>query len=268
MVENVFIIGIDGAGRSVLNAECPNITEFRKSAVLAANTYTVVPSISAECWGSMFTSVLPEQHGYTNDNIAVVPHTLDDQYPSLFRVIKEKLPQWKIASFSSWKPINVGIVEDLPGVVKCSEKDDEVADAAAEYIRTTDGPMAFYIHLDDLDHIGHQLDYFTPEYMKVWPKVDRNVGKLLDAIKQSGKLDNSLILITTDHGGGAIPKSHGTAEPQDVETFIMAAGGTLGVNTSITHKVSILDVAPVILKQLGISKPEHMLGNPDALDAE
>lgn len=268
MVENVFIIGIDGAGRSIFQTPCPNMESFRTRAVTACNARTVVPTISAQCWGSMFLSVLPEQHGYTNESLPVQKHRMDDVFPSLFRVIREHRPDWAIASFSAWKPINHGIVEDLPGVVKCSKKDDPLVAEAARYIRQNEGPMAFFLHLDDLDHAGHQFDYFTPAYMEVLRHVDENVGKILEAIDASGRRENSLVVIVTDHGGGAVPKSHGTDQPKDLETFILACGGTLARGAELTRSVSILDVAPAVLKQLGIAPPPHMLGAPDALDME
>lgn len=268
MVENVFLIGIDGAGRSIFRAPCANMDAFRKTAVTACNACTVVPTISAQCWGSMFLSVLPEQHGYTNENLSARKHEMDDAFPSLLRIIKEQKPDWNIASFSAWEPINHGIVEDLSGAVKQSGKDDLLTQTAACYIRENKGPMAFFLHLDDLDHAGHQFDYFTPAYMDVLRHVDGNVGKILDAIDASGRRETSLIVIVTDHGGGAIPKSHGTDQPADLETFILASGGTLARGVSLTRRVSILDVAPVVLKQLGIAPPAHMLGDPSALDVE
>lgn len=262
MIQNIFIIGVDGAGRALLDVRCTQLAEFAKQATVYTNAFTVFPPISAQAWGSLLLSVSPEKHGYTNDSIRVTPHPIDDTYPSLYRLLHQHYPQWSLGSICNWNPINVGIIEPIPGVHKATGKtDEEITQKVVDYIPTM-GDGLLYVHLDDMDEAGHTHDYFTPEFYAKLPETDSRVGRMLDAIRDSGKLDNSLIIITPDHGGGDVPKKHGTLALQDMGITMVVYGPGFEAGAIKDEQASIMDVTPMILQQLDIEIPSSMEGNP------
>ena len=55
--KRVILFGIDGAGTFFEQAETPNIDRIFKEGAVSNRTLTELPSISAECWGSMLHGV-------------------------------------------------------------------------------------------------------------------------------------------------------------------------------------------------------------------
>ena len=62
----------------------------------------------------------------------------------------------------------------------------------------------------------------TPAYYAKLKELDGYVGRIVDAIKEAGIYDNSIIIVTADHGG--INKGHGGKTMQEMETPFIIAG--------------------------------------------
>ncbi len=257
---NIFIIGVDGVGRSVLYGDCKNIQAFANKSQLYAEATTVFPPISAEAWGSLLLSVDPSTHRYTNDSIKVTSHDITDSLPSIFRILHEKRPDMELCSISNWNPINIGIIEQIDGVIKqTADSDREITSKVVDYINNSKKDGILFVHLDEMDETGHEHDYFSEKYMAHLPVIDGYVGEMLTAIENSGKMQDSLIFILTDHGGGAEPKKHGKKDIRDMGIFILMYGKGIAGEVS-TETVSIVDVVPTILRYIGEDVPQHMIG--------
>lgn len=255
---NVFIIGIDGAGDAVFHAECPNIKKVKEWGGKLCHAKTVYPSISAQCWGSLLLAVNPEMHQYDNDLVTDTKAFLNSPYKTIYSLIKENYPNWEIASFSSWESINIGIIEDIPAIKKVSLPDNKIADACAEYIRKA-GDGAVFLQLDDVDHMGHVHGFGSDAYYEQMRRADSYLGKVLDAIEDSGKRTDSLIFVVADHGGGGTDLyKHGSREDKDMDIFILSYDGHDKEEESFQGK-NIMDIVPFILRKLEIKIPEYMI---------
>ena len=62
----VAIIGVDGAGAFFKEAETPAFDRIFKDGAVTYSMLTSLPTISAECWGSLLHGVEPELHKLTN----------------------------------------------------------------------------------------------------------------------------------------------------------------------------------------------------------
>ncbi len=94
--------------------------------------------------------------------------------------------------------------------------------------------------------------------------VDRNVGLVLDALKKSGKADNTLVIYMGDHGyllgqHGRFEKHCSYEEAVRVPLLLRAPGVTKAGQTS-PALVELIDVAPTILDYVGHKPPEAMQG--------
>ena len=256
--KNVFIIGIDGAGDAVFHTECKNIERVLEWGGKLTEAKTVYPSISAQCWGSLLLAVAPERHQYNNDLVTDTKAYLKSPYKTIYSLIKKSYPNWEIASFSSWESINIGIIEDIPGIRKLSLPDDRIFNACADYIRTS-GNGAVFLQLDDVDYMGHENGFGSEAYYEQMRRADAYLGKVLDAIEESGKRKDSLIFVVADHGGGGLdPCEHGSMEAKDMNIFILSYDGEEETKESFQGK-RIMDIVPFILKKLEIEIPEYML---------
>lgn len=256
LAKSVFIIGWDGAGNFVKDAVTPNLDRLAKRGTISLNAQTVWPTISAECWGALLHGVPPEKHGLNNGKADTETYPEDSPYPSLFRVAREAYPDAKLAAFSAWNPINYGIIESGIGVHKVSMKDRELAIAAADYIRENPDVRLFYMQLDVPDAAGHMSGYNTPSQHLAIEDTDANMGIVLQAMEDAGILQDSLVIVVSDHGGGGEDeRGHGSDHPLDKTIFWACAGPGVVPGTTLPDSLTITDTAAVAAFALGLKAP-------------
>jgi hypothetical protein len=214
---------------------------------------TVLPTLSAQCWGTVFFGVGPEKHGLNNERAAKERFPADSPYASVFMLARRKWPDAKLASFSSWEPIISGIIEQTAGAHLVSMPDGELAAAAAAYIRLNPDVRLMFVHLDLPDAAGHRHGYNTPEQHEAIARTDRHAALIVRAIEEAGLLEDSLIIQLTDHGGGGeVPTDHGSSHPLDRTIFWSCAGPGIAPGSLLPSELRLLDTAAVIAAALGL----------------
>lgn len=257
-ISRVFIIGWDGAGNFVKSANTPNLDKLMERGTFGFEAQTVSPTISAECWGALLHGVGPDKHGLDNDKASNEIYPEDSPHPSLFRIVREAVPTAKMAAFSVWNPINYGIIESSIGVHKESMNDRELSQAAAAYIRENPDLKLMFIGLDLPDAGGHQYGFNTLEQYQSIEETDRNTGIIIGAIEEAGIMEDSLIIVVSDHGGGGEhPQQHGSDHPSDKTIFWGCAGPGIQPNASLQGNIIITDTAAVVIHALGLTAPSN-----------
>ncbi len=256
--KHVVVVGVDGAGAFFKEAETPNLDKIFADGAVTYEGITSTPSISAQSWGSLFHGVTPEFHGLDNTITSVRPYPADSEFPSFFRVIREQMPEASLASFCHWNNINIGIIEDGIGVHKDSANTDiKVIKMAREYVEQEVGngngaPTMLYIHLDEADGAGHGSGYGTAIHLKKIKQQDGWIKQLYDTYAELGLLEDTLFIVTTDHGG--LGNSHGG--DSDVEMKIMFAATGKTVEKGTIGEMGIRDTAAIVLHALGLTQPD------------
>lgn len=244
-----FIIGMDGViGRCVEEAYTPNIDALISDGVKTYDAKTVFPSKSFQAWGAMFHGVGPLKHELGSSN----PCAEDVPWPSFMKLMRQERPNSRLASFSCWEPINSKIIEQSCGSHCVSMPDPELAEAAAEYIRSHP-PEILFMQLDHTDSAGHAHGYGTAPYLEQISVSDSLVGLVVDAIKDAGAFDESLIVVLSDHGGK--DKSHGSNHPDCMSTFWGCRGPGV-VKGGEVNEMNIMDTAPIVARALGLTPPD------------
>ncbi|WP_169082363.1 alkaline phosphatase family protein [Paenibacillus sp. PL91] len=269
-INRVFIIGWDGAGNFVRDAHTPNLDRLVERGMISLEAQTVSPTISAQCWGALLHGVGPDKHGLTNEIASECTYPDDSPYPSIFRIVRNGIPDAKMAAFSVWNPINDGIIESSIGVHKVSMNDHELSLAAAAYIRENSDLKLMFIGLDLPDAAGHQYGFNTPEQLQAIAETDANTGIILRAIEETGVLEDSLIIAVSDHGGGGEhSREHGSDHPSDKTIFWGCAGPGIKPGTSLLGDVIITDTAAVVIRALELALPAEWEAKlPDGLFKE
>ena len=95
--------------------------------------------------------------------------------------------------------------------------------------------------------------------------MDEQIGRILDALEDSGQADNTMIIYTSDHGEtlgmrGRWGKSVLYREATQIP-LIMAGPGIPSSEANATP-VSLIDMAPTICKHFDIKPPAHWPGMP------
>ena len=169
----------------------------------------------------------------------------------MFRVIRENMPDAELASFCNWNSINIGIIENGLGVTKGSGNDEEITNQVCRYIEDHD-PALLFIQLDEVDGAGHYHGYGKEGHLKQIEASDALIGRIWDAYSARGWIDDTLFIVTADHGG--IGHSHGGWT--DGEKYVTFAAAGKGVNHTLIKEMNIRDLAAVVLYALGVKAPE------------
>ncbi len=244
--KHVVIIGVDGAGNFHRNCDTPNMENIFASGAYTDYCRASSPSISAQCWGTMLIGVKPYVHKLTNDSISAKAYT-NDEYPTIFRYVREAHPDAELGAFCNWYPIYEGIIEKNIGVTTARGEDDVLTPKICDYIKDKK-PELLFIQFDSVDHAGHAYGYGKDGYLKALEKVDGYVGEIYGAIEEAGILDDTLVILTADHGG--INTSHGGASEEEMNTYFAAVGKTVNGNQSLDVKGR--DLAAIIACALGV----------------
>src|SRR5690606_34635756 len=99
------------------------------------------------------------------------------------------------------------------------------------------------------------------EYYAAVSHLDAQIGRILDALKKSGKANNTWIIFTSDHGlavgrHGLLGKQNSYEHSVRVPFIIVPPGSQnrTDINTRIYHQ----DVVPTTLELAGAEVPDHV----------
>jgi len=143
----------------------------------------------------------------------------------------------------------------------------------ANYLPSADEPEAIRLILKQREFKELARRNYTDErwrlhryaYARLTEKVDAQIGRLLDALIESGQWDNTVIIFTSDHGDmdASHKMEHKTALYQEccrVPLIIKGIGKNRPVGRSETLVSNGLDCICTILDYAGIAKPEYLKG--------
>lgn len=254
----VVVVGVDGAGAFFKEAVTPHLDEIFANGAVTYEAITSTPSISAQSWGSLLHGVTPEFHGLDNTLASSTPYPTDSPFPSVFRAIREQMPDAQLASFCNWNAINVGIIEDGIDVYKgTSSADVRVIRDAVDYVEELveagkDAPALLFLQLDEADAAGHSSGYGTTAHLNKIKQQDTWINRLYEAYGEMGLLEDTLFIVTTDHGG--IGTSHGGSTDSEMKIMFAATGKTVEKGT--IGEMGIRDTASIVLYALGLEQPD------------
>jgi len=107
--------------------------------------------------------------------------------------------------------------------------------------------------------------YYLWSYYRHIEMVDGQIGRILQALRDSRQDGNTLILFTSDHGEGLahhqmVRKSSPYDEASKVRMILVRPGDIPAGKTDATHLVSGLDVMPTFCDYVGVQPPKDMRG--------
>lgn len=161
--------------------------------------------------------------------------------------------------FSGEERLLVPSVKDVPTYDKKPEmRASEIADAALEKIR--EGRCAFMLmNFANGDMVGHTGEYDAA--VAACEAVDKAVGRVVFEAVEHGWY----VIITSDHGNAEQMVDYETGKPHTAHTtnpvpFILVGDALREVK--LKNGGGLQDVAPTVLKLLGLKKPDGMEGEP------
>lgn len=265
--DRVVILGVDGCGAFFTETDTPNVDRIFANGAITYTMQAVMPSSSAPNWGAMLHGVEPEFHNLTNDVAENFEFPSNSAFPSIFRIVREAYPDAELASFSTWEPINYGIVEPNLGVHKeTADNDGLLTDKILAYLNDND-PKLLFVQFDECDSAGHGSGYGNPEHLETLTKIDGYIGQIYDFYQENGRGEKTLFIVSGDHGGTP-GGNHGGDTDKELNIMFAAAGESVidgGVPMSFDVKgnesdMSVRDIAAVAARAFGLEIPETWTG--------
>ena len=267
--KHVILIGLDGWGAySVSKAEMPNVKKLMDDGSYTLKKRSVLPSSSAVNWASMFMGAGPELHGYTEwySKTPELPSREVNKngiFPTVFSLFHESDPKAEIGCIYEWETIRC-LVDTFAlnydkHVSEAESNPAAAAQYAADYIKKAH-PNLLAVIIDNPDHVGHATGHDTPEYYAVLKELDKYVGQIVNAVKEAGMLDETIFIVTADHGG--INKGHGGKTMEEMETAFIISGKNIKKGHEITESMMQFDVASTIAHIFKLEQPQVWIGQP------
>lgn len=263
-VKHIVLIGCDGFGAySIPEAKMPNLKKMMQEGAWSLKARSVLPSSSAVNWASMIMGAGPTEHGYTEWGSATpeIPSAVVTQYglfPTIFSVIREQRASAKTSVVYSWGGIGPLIEKEAIDFVVSGNGDDDFTTAKTVEVIKKEKPLLTFIHLNEPDHTGHELGHDTPAYYQQLEKVDGRIGKVLQAIKDAEIEDETIVILTADHGG--VGTGHGGKSLTEVQIPWVISGPSVKKNHEIKDVIITYDTAATIAWILGLKSPQSWRG--------
>jgi predicted AlkP superfamily pyrophosphatase or phosphodiesterase len=270
IAKHVVLIGLDGWGAySLPKAEMPRLKQLMNDGAYTLKKRSVLPSSSAINWASMFMGAPTEVHGYSqwNSRTPEIPsrevngHGI---FPTIFSVLRSAEPKAEIGCMYEWDGIKY-LVDTLSLSYQWQAPDynlypDSLCIMAEKYI-IKKRPTLLAVCFDNPDHVGHTAGHDTPAYYAKLAEMDTYIGRIVDTVKEAGMLDETIFIITSDHGG--IQKGHGGITLQELETpFIISGKGVRKGMTFDDISTMQYDVAATIAYIFRLKEPRVWTGRP------
>lgn len=265
--KHVVVIGFDGLSPDgIQNAITPNFDSLMAEGTFSLNARAVLPSSSSTNWASMIMGAGPEQHGITSNkweksNLVLPPiaESEDFLFPTIFHLVDTQLENPEVGAIYHWTGFGRLFEKSAVDYDVNPGTEEETAKLAVAYIKSKK-PNFTFIHFDHVDHEGHEFGHGSPEYYKSVEKADQLLGEVMDAIKDSDMANETVVVISADHGG--LDKGHGGESLAEMEIPFMVWGKSVKKNHKLTHPVFQYDNAATVAFAFGIKKPLAWIGRP------
>ena len=264
--KHLFLIGLDGlSSEAYVEADMPFVKSLAAEGSYTIKKRSTLPSWSAVNWASMFMGVPTEIHGFLGNTETpdVPPRVVNAQGMSttIFRLMRDAHPDAEIGFLYDWEGIKYLVDTLAMSTIQGSGSlDPEVLlSMATGYVAEKPSPAAFIF--DNPDHIGHESGWCSPEYYDICKKLDGCVEAIVKAIEEAGILDESIIIVTSDHGG--IDRHHGGSTINELEApFVIWGKGIKKGYCFDDISMMQYDIASTMATALGLSQPQSWTGRP------
>jgi N-sulfoglucosamine sulfohydrolase len=265
----------------------PNLDRLATEGTRFSNAYTTY-SVSSPSRGSIFTGLYPHQNGQIG--LATHRYEMFEHIKTLPVYMKEL--GYRTACFGK---IHVNPESAIPFDVweirssNFQKKNlEQYAIKAKTFADKSDQPFFIMVnfpdshfpfqtqvegrpaHLVDSTSVDKGLSFVganserirenTTNYYNCVNRLDESVGMLLEAIKESGKLDNTIIFFLSDHGAQFSRGKHSNYEAGLKVPFMIKWKGHIPTNSVREELVSVIDLLPSFIELTGGTPPANMPG--------
>lgn len=264
---HVVFIGLDAWGSYSLDkGDMPVVKDLMKKGSYTLRKRCVSPSESAPNWASMFMGVSPELHGYIHwgSRTPDFPPRIVEKhniFPTIFQIMRDQRPETEIGVLYEWDGIKY-LVDTLAVshhalADDCYKNPAQLCEMSERYIMDKK-PDLVAICFDEPDHTGHAVGHDTEAFYSKINELDGYVGRIVEAVKKAGIYDDTVFIVTADHGG--IGTRHGGVSLMEMETPFVIFGKGISDKGEFSESMMQFDVAATMADILGLTPPQVWIG--------
>lgn len=244
---HVLVISLDGARPdALLQADTPNIQALAARGFVDWHAQTVFPPATIPAHASMLTGLDVAQHGvdwndYSQATMQAPTFLLDASeagYRVGMVVGKEKFRQFHQS--------------DAIDYTFARQGDRSVVDRALELLAA--GCEVLFVQFPNPDYFGHKHGWMSAAYLYELRNTDFQVGRILAALDALGLTDETLVILTADHGGHN--DLHGQNIPEDMTIPWMLAGPGVIPGAQPDAPIRVTETAALVRWALGLPVPD------------
>ncbi len=257
LIKHVIFIGVDGLGSHNLRHETmlgqtPHIDQLKAQSLWSEKAQIDERNFSGPNWGAMQTGSSSAVHGIVTNKCEN-----GNKVPTIFDQIKEHNSSMKTAIIYEWKPVTCYALRDDAFDKKRRSiiSSSRVGKNAARVIRLYK-PNFVFIDFDKVDHAGHQHNGNSKKYIKAVKKVDKEIGRILKAIKKAGIENETAVIFSADHGHDFSGGRH-SSNKHPVPLYIKLPKTKVLNLDKFNYTLRNAHVAPIVAYLLGVpASPE------------
>jgi arylsulfatase A-like enzyme/tetratricopeptide (TPR) repeat protein len=257
-------------------APTPALDGLARRGARFARAQAAVP-ITGPSHATLLTGLYPPSHG-VRDNVRFA---LDARHPTLASILKERgfrtgavIGAYPLASGfgfgQGFETFDERLRETPAGAQGAERGGDAVAEAALAFL-AADDPRPFFLWAHFYDpHTPYdppspyRESYAGRLYAGEVAYADAQLGRLLDALRASGREPRTVVAAAADHGEGL--GAHGEAThavlvyESTLHVPFLLAGPGVPAGTVVADQVGLVDVLPTVLRLLGVAPPPGLPG--------
>ena len=261
--KHIIHIGFDGLSAYSLNnnANMPNLRWLMSNGAYTTKCRSILPSSSACNWASTYMGAGSELHGYNTwgskkPDLPSRVVTKNGTFPDIFFETRAAHPEAKLGFIYEWGGMRY-LVDTL--ALDNNTHTKALVGPTIEYI-VNEKPKLLSVVFAEPDGVGHGKGWESKEYMDKLEVLDAQLGEIIAAIDQAGIMDETLIIVSADHGG--VNTGHGGISMKEMETPLVLFGKGVKKGYEIDDSVMIYDIASTILSAQHIKQPQVWIGRP------
>ncbi len=265
--KRVILIGIDGVSSEGFQySNTPVMNSLISQGAISLKTRGVMPTVSAPNWATILSGAGPEQHGVTSNNWSLMNQGFeptvkdaDGYFTSIFTLIRKQMPKAITAMFYDWDWFGTYVNKKLISKEQHIQGHVMVTSIALNFIKK-EKPVFTFIYYGHPDETGHSKGFNTKEYYQSINDIDTEIGKIVAGLQESKMIQNTTLIITSDHGGAGY--GHGGESMIEFEVPWIISGPGIKKNALLEMPNDLANTALTIARILGLKTPTEWIGRP------
>ena len=256
----VLIVSFDGLRPdAIAEANMVNVMALMQSGAYTLGAQTIFPPVTLPSHSSMLVGTCPAKHivrwnEYVPKNgYAIGIDLFDIAHAAGLRTVmvvgKEKLRQVTEPASTDY----FAFVDDTDRI----EDRYRIEQLAIQQLAV--GFSLMFVHFPNGDLAGHDSGWMSRRQLETYANDDESLGFILESLKSREMYEDTLIIISSDHGGHET--THGIDTPEDMTIPWVVSGPGISP-MQLTTQVHTMDTAATAAFALGLPIPPEWDGLP------